>query len=171
MSYSEDIFERMMPPNKRPQTQKATPEEEDASAVHDAIVLETVKSLERVAYVLGDILGIINPLNYDDILGFRLEHEIPSAEAFDYFADIAMTRNGQPTALLEIKSQREPQSASQWYRQVRKYSKFTGLPAALVVQHDLAPWLSEYLALAKVTVIDLRRLPEDLSWRYSAGPR
>jgi hypothetical protein len=60
--------------------------------------------------------------------------------------------------LLEIKSSKETTAPSSSYRQRRKYSQRTGgVPAVLVVAHELPAYVNAYFRMVGVDVVDLRR--------------
>lgn len=93
---------------------------------------------------------------WDPEVEFERKLDVPGAQA-DEFVDLALLVSGSPTLLLEIKSAKEAQTASGWYRQIRGYAS-SGTPCVLVVAHDLGEVVTKYLDRVGVRVIDLRTL-------------
>lgn len=96
----------------------------------------------------------------------RLEYEVGVVWGNTCHVDLALVAEYKkdydvtdvPLLLCEIKSKREAQSASAWFRQTRKYREAKRVPCILVVAHDLGDTQRRYLDLAKVPVCDLRKL-------------
>ncbi len=137
---------------------------------HDAVVLHTVQKLSHiVGWVSQQKLMPVRfpPLHY---FGYeaRFEHAIHvSGVERPLFVDLAVfaylsheeaPEQGVLRFLLEIKSKREAQSASSWFRQVRGYAQAAGVPCILVVEHDLGATQCAYLNATNVPVLDLRTL-------------
>lgn len=86
------------------------------------------------------------------------EYAVESVDAYARYVDLALCLLGEPVLLLEIKSEREAQSASAWSRQTRDYARALGVPCVLVIAHDLGKTQRKYLEFTKVPVCDLRTI-------------
>lgn len=134
-------------------------ETEDKNAVHDEVVLEAIEQAPWIADQLGLILQCPQLWLYGKLKGqprlhIELEYEIENVG----FVDLAVFWDDELTFMMEIKSKREPQTASGWTRQVRKYEKAAKVPTVLVIAHDLGDVQEKYLKAADIHVLDLRTL-------------
>jgi hypothetical protein len=145
--------------------------------VHDDVVRMVFhKRAEIAAWAFASGVISCNPFargdSYDCIeIECELEYELRGGK---WFADLALFRSvwladDDPAIdlrvserellfLVEVKSEREEQSASGWYRQTRCYSQASGVPCVLAVAHSLGETQREYLKLAYVPVCDIRKL-------------
>lgn len=149
----------------------AEAEKENKDAIHDDVVLQAKAATPIIADQLGFILDCPRLSRYQDPLDPRLvvemEYEINDAS----YVDLAVFWDDDLSFLMEIKSKREPQTASGWTRQLRRYEKAAKVPAALVVAHDLGDVQAKYLREADVHVVDLRKLPPVDLFELLRAPR
>jgi hypothetical protein len=130
-----------MPKERRTHLPKT--EEVEDSPIHDDVVLRALAWLAKAPGVFR----------------VELEYEIKTQCGSPLWVDLAaFSEAGLPMHLFEVKSKREAQSASGWTRQVRQYTKLTGIPCSLVIAHDLSEVNERYLRFADVKVFDLRRI-------------
>lgn len=129
----------------------------DEDLVHDEVVL---LALERWEYINFEVerRGILTKQESRRAFYAVLEYAVGSKDDGDYgWVDLALLDEADtPVLLLEVKSKREPQSASGWTRQVRNYQRLTQVPCILVVAHDLAPWMKRYFRASSANWLDVR---------------
>ncbi len=140
-----------------------TPEPDEEGMVHDEVTLEALSRRNAiVGWALRREIIDIDPDTVAGQLEFELEYRVgedivwANGDVPGRRVDLAILHNSRPVLLLEIKSKREAQSASNWTAQVRKYAQHA--PTVLVVAHDLSPVIARYLTVAKIPVLDLRTL-------------
>lgn len=152
----DSIFNNMRRPAK-PAKEKKADVDEPEPLVHDEIVLLAARRIDPISALLYEA-DVITDRYWGGDLDAVFEYEIHGGENSDRYVDLAITKNGRPIVLLEIKSQRESQTASGWYRQIRRYSELTCLPCVLVIAHDLPSWMRDYLDATRTHILDLRPL-------------
>lgn len=142
---------------------------EGTGPIHDEVVLmaeEKVRAILEQAVDVGvfDVFDSVNDIvrqpqwsllpSRDWRVRCELEWKIEHR-----FVDLMVYVGDQPVLLLEAKSEREPQAASEWSRQMRWYSESARLPCVLVIAHSLGDVQRRYLDRVGVTICDLRKLP------------
>lgn len=131
---------------------------------HDDVVLLAAEKADHICAWAFSKLGVKLPEDYV----VEYEHEIGGANNHwndgNVHVDIGLLAIGDdpvlraPFLLLEVKSEREKQSASLWFRQIRQYRRLAKCPCILVTNYEVGPVQRRYLTRTQVPWLDLRTL-------------